>query len=55
MDKVVCPHCKSKNIEEHEIGMTFFKWYLCRDCSHVWDDVPKKKEREKDDEGQRAD
>ena len=33
-----CPVCRSKAVERHEreIGCA---WWLCRDCSFVWEEV----------------
>lgn len=33
-----CPRCKSKSVEAHLYNLTPYHWYLCRDCSLVWND-----------------
>lgn len=35
---MTCPRCKSKNVDVHVIGLTPYHWYLCFDCSYVWDE-----------------
>lgn len=34
-----CPHCGSDYIEEHELGVGDFHWYLCRMCGQSWSDI----------------
>lgn len=34
-----CPKCGSKSVDVHLINLTPFHWYLCWDCSHVWDEA----------------
>lgn len=33
-----CPKCGSKSVDVHPIDLTPYHWYLCFDCSYVWDD-----------------
>lgn len=50
---MICPRCKSKSIDVHIIDLTPYHWYLCWDCSYVWDepgyDVMKKMNGERMD------
>ena len=41
-----CPYCGSTNVEKHGDNPGDLNWFLCRDCSKVWDAEPRKKETE---------
>ena len=36
---MTCPKCKSKSVDEHPINLTPYHWYLCMDCSYVWNET----------------
>ena len=42
-----CPRCGSKATEQHDIDLTPWHWYFCRDCGLVWEDKPKGTDNEK--------
>ena len=44
---IQCPRCGSKATEQHDIDLTPWHWYFCRDCGLVWEDKPKGTDNEK--------
>lgn len=37
--KMICPKCKSDSVDVHPINLTLYHWYLCMDCSYVWNET----------------
>ena len=38
---MTCPKCKRGTVEQHDINLTPYHWWLCRECGAVWDDKTK--------------